>query len=181
MIRIFFSFLVCFSSLFSIELAGVKIPDASSELALNGVGIRDKFFMDLYVGALYLKNKQSDAQQILQSDEKMSIKLYILSSLITSEKMEDATREGFEKSLHEDIASMQPLIEEFISVFKEEIKIGDVYDLVYTPEIGVDIYKNTTYKKTIKTLAFKKALFGIWLGEDPIQDSLKESMLKIER
>jgi len=32
-------------------------------------------------------------------------------------------------------------------------------------------------KVQVPGLAFKQALFGIWLSDDPVQDSLKEAML----
>ncbi|HEX6929025.1 MAG TPA: chalcone isomerase family protein, partial [Gammaproteobacteria bacterium] len=38
------------------ELAGVTLPDTASvggqELVLNGMGLREKFWVDVYVGAL---------------------------------------------------------------------------------------------------------------------------------
>jgi hypothetical protein len=48
-------------SLEALELEGVKLPDTmqlgESELELTGAGTRSKFFMDLYVGSLYLQKK----------------------------------------------------------------------------------------------------------------------------
>jgi hypothetical protein len=175
--KILFACLLLLGSAFAKEIQGVNIPEVSANLKLQGTGVREKFFFDLYVGALYLQTPKMDAKEILEADEQMGLKLHIISSMITSQKMEDATREGFENSLGKEIDSLKNEIEAFISVFKEEIKIGDVYDLVYTPNVGVDIYKNTIFKKTIPSLAFKKALFGIWLGEKPAQQSLKDAML----
>ncbi len=65
----------------------------------------------------------------------------------------------------------------FIDVFKEEIKVDDTFNMVYIPSVGVEIYKNDKLASTIKGLEFKKALFGIWIGEKPAQSSLKEEML----
>jgi len=166
------------SSANSTEIAGVNIEDKFGEnLILNGAGVRDKFFIDLYVGALYLKEKSSDATLVIEADKAMSIKLHIVSSMITSEKMENGTREGFIKSTGGNIAPLKEKIETFLSIFKEEMKENDIYDLVYTPNIGVEIFKNKQLKTTIDTLEFKKALFGIWLGEEPAQSSLKKDML----
>jgi len=160
------------------EVSGVNIDDKFGlNLVLNGVGVRDKFFIDLYVGALYLEEKSSNFQKIIDADKAMSIKLHIVSSMITSKKMEDGTREGFIKSTGGNIDPLKEKIETFLSVFKEEIKENDIYDLVYTPNIGVEIFKNKELKTTIDTLEFKKALFGIWLGEEPAQSSLKKDML----
>ena len=48
----------------AMEVAGVTIPQTlelnSNTLKLNGAGLRRKFFMDLYVGSLYVETKTSD-------------------------------------------------------------------------------------------------------------------------
>jgi hypothetical protein len=176
-IKVILACFLFFGFSFAQKIEGIHIPQTCAKLPLNGAGIRSKFFFDLYIGALYLSKKSSNAKNIIQKDEKMSIKLIILSSMITSKKMENATRDGFNKAMQGNTTALRKEIEDFIAVFKEKIKKEDVYDLVYTPKVGVDIYKNEKYKKTIQGLAFKKALFKIWLGEAPVQKSLKNSML----
>ena len=59
----------------------------------------------------------------------------------------------------------------------EDFVPADVYDFVYVPGKGVEIYKNGQMASTIQGLEFKKALFGIWLCNKPAQESLKEEML----
>ena len=163
------------------EIGGITMPDTltagNTSLTLNGAGIRTKFFLKLYVGGLYLQNKTTDAGKVLSEDKPMAIRLHIISSMITSEKMEDATREGFKKSLGNKLSSLSSEIEAFIDVFKAEIKDGDVFNMIYIPGTGTEIYKNDKLSKTIKGLPFKNALFGIWVGKKPAQDSLKEGMM----
>ncbi|MDX1696179.1 MAG: chalcone isomerase family protein [Ketobacteraceae bacterium] len=163
------------------EVGGVELPEKISvennELALNGAGIREKFFFDLYVGSLYLKEKQKDASAIISDDELMALRLNIISDMITSEKMTNATLEGFENATGGDMAPLQDQINEFLATFKEEIKKGDTFEMVYVPEEGVKIFKNNKHAKTISGLEFKKALFGIWFSDKPAQKSLKEGML----
>ncbi|MEJ2528243.1 MAG: chalcone isomerase family protein, partial [Sulfurovaceae bacterium] len=65
----------------------------------------------------------------------------------------------------------------FIAVFDEPIVKGDLFELLYIPNQGVSIYKNGLRKQTIKGLAFKKALFGIWLGKESAQESLKKELV----
>ena len=62
-------------------------------------------------------------------------------------------------------------------MFKEEIKEGDIYNLIYVPGKGVQVSKNNQSRSTIKGLTFKKAMFGIWLSDKPAQKSLKKAML----
>jgi len=163
------------------DIAGVAVPETLSfdgaALTLNGAGVRTKFFMDMYVGALYLTQPRKDPGQIIRADEPMAIRLRILSGLITSEKMEAATREGFHNATAGDSALVQDRIERFIAVFREPIAKDDTYDMVYIPREGTRIYKNGVLKTTIAGLEFKRALVGIWLCEKPAQESLKQQML----
>lgn len=163
------------------EVSGVAVPDTlkagAQSLVLNGAGVRTKFFMDMYVGGLYLKQPQADAEKIIAADAAMAIRLHIVSGLITGEKMESATREGFASATGGALAPLAERIESFIAVFREKIDKEDVFEFVYAPGGGTTISKNGKPVKTIAGLDFKKALFGIWLCAKPAQESLKRAML----
>lgn len=166
---------------FAKEVAGVQIDDsisaAGKQLSLNGAGIRTKWFMDIYVGGLYLPANNADAAKIIESDEPQAIKLHMVSGLVTSEKMVKATMEGFENATGDNVAAIQDEVDAFMGVFEEQISENDQFDLVYVPGKGVEVYKNAELKDTIGDLKFKKALFGIWLSDKPAQEDLKSSML----
>ncbi len=147
-----------------------------SDLVLNGAGVRTKLFIDAYTAGLYVPQKTKDMASVMNGDGKAAIKLQITSKLITSKKMSDATMEGFHKSTKGNIAPIKKEIDEMISVFSAEIKLNDVYDMVYEPGKGTSIFKNGKLAKTIKGEAFKKALFGIWIGADPVQADLKAKL-----
>ena len=163
------------------EIEGINMPEVleagRGKLILNGAGVRTKFFMDLYVGGLYLKKKTNNPKEVIDGDELMAIRLHIISSLITSKKMEKATREGFENATKGNTEPIKSQIEKFIAVFREKIGENDIFDLVYVPEKGLEVYKNSELESLIEGLAFKRALFGIWLSDKPAQKSLKEDML----
>lgn len=163
------------------EVGGVKLPANESyqgqTLNLNGAGVREKLWIDLYAGGLYLAKKSSNASAIVAADEAMSIKLHIVSKLISSDKMVEAVNEGFESSMNGNTKPLSSKIEQFKGFFKEEITKNDVFDIVYIPNTGVTAYKNDKELGTIKGMDFKKALFGIWLSNNPADDDLKEAML----
>lgn len=165
----------------ALEVDGVDIPETytamGTELKLNGAGTRSKWFMDLYVGGLYVPSTISDGQAIINADEPQAITLHIISGMITSDKMKDATMEGFENATGGDLSAIQSEVDAFLDVFSEEIVEGDVFDLVYLPGEGVRVQKNGEARSTIEGLEFKKALFGIWLSDEPAQEDLKEKML----
>jgi len=162
-------------------ISGVNMPEllifGQTTLRLNGVGVRRKFFMDVYVGGLYLLEINDDPTKIINTVHPMAISLYITSGLITSQKMVDATREGFGKSTQNNVASISSKIEEFIAVFKEPINENDTFNLIYTPSTGLKVFKNSEFKVLIKGLDFKQALFRVWLGDEPADEDLKAGML----
>ena len=164
------------------QIAGITLPDtldaSSVTLILNGAGVRSKMWMEIYAGGLYLKSKNSEAGKIVADDEPMAIKLHIVSGLVSSEAMEEATREGFENTTDGNTAPLADSINAFTAVFKEPIVEGDVFDIIHIPGKGIDIYKNGSFKSTVAGgLAFKEALFGIWLGDKPADKKLKQGML----
>lgn len=176
-------FLVVFAT-FSMNaqttVSGVKVDSKLSlegkDLTLNGSGIREKFFMDLYVGSLYVTKKSTNAQDIVDSKDAAAIKLNIVSGMITSDKMISAINEGFENSTGKNTASLKTKIDSFKGFFKEKINKGDSFIIMYDGN-DVTVYKNGTKKGSIDGHDFKKALFGIWLGKKPADDDLKDGML----
>jgi len=155
-----------------------KVSVGKTELILNGGGIREKYWIDLYVSGLYLKTKSTDAKAVINNDEEMTIKLVIVSSLISSKKMIAAVDEGFEKSTHKNTAPLKNEIEQFKDAFKEEITKGNTYDIVYFPAKQLTIVlKDGKLKAKIEGLEFKKALWGIWFGDEPAEEDLKNAML----
>ena len=164
-----------------ITVSGINIPSTKTfsgkSLVLNGAGIREKFWMDMYVGALFVTKKTQNAQSIINADEPMAMELTIVSSLISSDKMSDAVEEGFEKSANGNVSSLRSRIDQFKGFFKEKIKKGDVFSMIYEPGKGVSVLRNGNKAGTISGLDFKKGLFGIWLCDDPADKDLKKGLL----
>ncbi|MFT5891333.1 MAG: hypothetical protein ACI9Y7_001434 [Dokdonia sp.] len=154
-----------------------EITMEGADLVLNGAGMREKIVFDLYAGGLYLQSKSSDAQRIINADETMVMKLDIVSKLVSSKKMKSAVDDGFEASTDDNIAPLADRIEKFKSFFSDKIEKTNVFDIAYIKGEGSVVYKNGTKVGVIEGMDFKIALFGIWLGEDPADDDLKEAML----
>ena len=164
------------------NIGGIKLKETiklgKNNLQLNGAGQRSKLFIDLYIAALYLSNKSQDAQAIISADEPMLIQIHVVSNLITSENLTRGTMEGFSKATDNKTEAIQTQIDDFLDAFKETIKIGDMFEIVYLPNKGVTVIKNRHIVKILAVdLDFKRALFGIWLSDKPAQKSLKDKML----
>ena len=164
------------------RVAGIEIPEklesGGSLLILNGAGIRTRYFLDIYVGGLYLKERSTDAAAIMEADELMAIRLRIVTNLITNERMQKSMEEGFQKSTRRNTAPIREKINALIDVYDEEINDEDVFELVYEPGKGLTVYKNGVIRATIECkLPFKRALFGIWISDRTVQTSLKHDLL----
>lgn len=175
------SFLFWAAGAQALELKGVELPETitleGQELVLNGAGVRKKFFFDLYLGSLYLEEKTQSAKQIINDDAPMAIRLDIISDKVNRENMTDATLEGFEKATGGNTQPLEAQIAQFMNAFEGKVSKGDRFELLYLPGEGVKAYRNGDLKATIPGLGFKRALFGVWLGEEPAQKSLKRDML----
>jgi hypothetical protein len=164
------------------KIADIDLPEtlnaAGTTLQLNGAGVRKKVWVSIYVGGLYLTAKSSDSGYIIAADQPMALKLHIVSGLVSSEAMEEATTEGFEKTTGGNTAPLTESIEAFMAVFSEPIAEGDVFDIIHIPGEGIEVYKNGTFKSSVDGgMAFKRALFGIWLGDKPADKDLRDGML----
>lgn len=157
---------------------GVKFPltekIGKNELVLNGGGLREKYWMDLYVAALYLETKTTDASKVIYGTEEMAIHIKIISSSVTRERFLESVNEGFANATSKASAEDK---KKFIGFFSDEFKIGDVIHFDYTPDKGLKVTKNGVVKGTIAGYDFKKALFSIWFGSKPADENLKKGML----
>ncbi len=163
------------------QVGKVELPDSlmagKDELLLNGAGFRKKLFIKVYAAGLYLKEKQTDPQKIMDADTPMAIRMHFVHSEVSSKKLVNAWNEGFVNGTGGNIAPIKAKIDTFNAYFSQKAEKNDIYDIIYIPEQGVSVYIKGELKGTIKGLDFKKAVFSIWLGEKPADSNLKKKML----
>ena len=165
------------------EIAGVLIPDQANldgsdrPLPLNGAGVREKFFMDIYVGALYLETKTNDAATAIDSPGPKRVLMHFVYSEVSREKLADAWQEGFaSNSDQQSLPALKPRIDQFAELF-QDAKEGDVYALDFLPGEGTRVSLNGTRLGTIEGEDFNRALLSVWLGDNPVTKKLKRAML----
>lgn len=171
------------------EIRGQTVPTTltvgDTELVLNGGERRRRWMINAYVGALYLEEKTDDAQAIIDADAPMAKKMIITSNLVSRNRMISAIDDGFEKStggydqfVEEHGEEYARYRQEMLDSFEGELESGDVVIISYEPGKGLRIEHNGEEIGLVEeSIEFKKAVFGIWLGDDPVQESLKEGLL----
>ncbi len=169
------------SSLSLSTQADVELPKSMNyegvELNLNGQGTRAIFLIKIYESGLYLSSANSNGGEVINQDSAMGIRLEVISSILTAEKMKDAISEGFVKSTNDNTQPIADQISQFMATLNDAIEVDDVYEFIYLPERGLDVLRNSKHLDTISGIDFKKAFFGIWLSDNPVQKSLKKAML----
>ncbi|WP_428623029.1 chalcone isomerase family protein [Sedimenticola sp.] len=169
------------------EIAKVNLPDQvkpdgiDQVLQLNGVGIRYKFIFKIYIGALYLPEKQNSAEEIVASSQPKRILMHFLYDRVTKQDLDKAWREGFaanhdEQTLHQ----LEDRIQRFSALFSDLVE-GDEVWLDNIPGMGTRVSVNGELRGTIPGDDFYPALLRIWIGSEPVTTALKRSMLGQEQ
>ena len=165
------------------EFAGVHIEDQITAengevLVLNGVGLREKFWVDIYVGSLYLANKNSNVAEILSTSNAYRLQMDFVYKEVAKEKLITAWRDGFGKNQEEQaLIALKDRTEQFYSYFDTNAVKGDQFVLDYIPGTGTKITKNKKLMGVIPGKDFKNALLEIWLGNFPADSDLKKGLL----
>ncbi len=161
------------------SLAGVTLPDtaqvAGKTLVLNGLGIRSKYMVKVYVAGLYLEQKSSDPGAIIKADQPKQIVMKFLHGASKSQ-MTDAFEESFRDNTPDASKTMKPDIDRLLAAL-EPVKDGDQMVFTYVPGTGTSLAINGKDKLTIADPAFAPVLFSVWLGPKPPNANLKKGML----
>jgi len=165
------------------ELSGVFVDDeiktpGGETLVLNGTGLREKFWVDVYVGALYLPRKSTDVAEILSQPGPWRVQMDFIYKEVDPKQMIEIWREGFEKNQNAEILQqLQARIEQFYQYFDSGVVAKEQYAFDYLPQQGVRVTRNNKELGLIPGEDFKNALLEIWLGNHPADKKLKKGML----
>jgi hypothetical protein len=71
---------------------------------------------------------------------------------------------------------LRPRLDQLNTLY-EDVSPGDRYSLTYIPGVGTELALNGEARGTIEGNEFAAAVFSMWLGPQPIDESLKDSLL----
>lgn len=180
---LFLSVMLVCTAIFMTDAFSFRL--GNKELVRLGTGSRSMFIIGtVYYASLWVPEelKGKSAKEVIDTDLPMAVIMQVDSKLITREKFVKAVREGFVKAAASGYTTdkSNAFLSQFDSV---DLTVGDKVFLNYVPNSGVTASvwtKATKQTKTMGTtpgLQFKKALYAIWLGPNPVQASLKNGMM----
>lgn len=169
------------------EVAGIKFDESvqvgGTELKLNGAGIRYKAIFKVYAAGLYLKEKKTTVPEVLASAGPRRVTIVMLRDL-SNEEFGRGFMTGIQQNT--DKAEKSKMTSQFIrfgELFASvpELKKGDVMTNDWIPGVGTIVSLNgKKMGDPYPDLGFYNALLRIWLGESPVDRSLKKAMLAEE-
>ena len=178
--------LACFAA-FSVqaaEVAGVKIDDktrvGNSDLSLNGAGLRKRAFFQVYAIGLYLPQKGTTPNAVLEQAGPKRVAIHMLRN-VGADAFTEALADGIRANHSEaETKALEPRIKELAEIIAElkEAKKGMAISLDWQPPAGTVMVVNGAPRgKPIAGEDFYRALLRIWIGDKPVQDDQKKALL----
>lgn len=169
------------------EVAGVMLDESvelgtpPATLVLNGAGVRSKFFFKIYVGALYLPERVTDPNRVLEMEGPKRVSMHFLYKEVDRDTLVETWEEGFANNTSEqERARLRERLNAFDDLFVT-VRRGDVIRLDYLPGAGTQVWMNQNLRGIIAGEDFHRALLKLWLGERPGDARLKRAMLGQEQ
>jgi len=161
------------------QIEGVEFADryewSGVQLRLNGVGLlRYRIFLKGYVAALYLGEGVGAERALADVPRRLEIE-YFWS--IPADAFPKATRDGISRNV--DPATVGRIGDQIdqLNRLYQDVAPGDRYALTYVPGVGTELALNGESLGVVEGVDFSAALFAIWLGEQPLDESLRDQLL----
>ena len=160
---------------------GVKFAAKDGDGSLLGVGLRTKTMLKVKVYAigLYaadtaiagpLKGKAGTLElytQLVNSDFQKKVVMKFVRD-VSASQIRDAFRESLKNT--------GPRMEEWLAYFND-IRSGQEIVIAWVPSAGLETKVAGTDKPVINDKGLASSVFGIWLGDKPVQDDLKQALV----
>ena len=148
---------------------------SETELELKGVGLlRYLGLIKAYAGAFYLEEGIPVDEALSDNAKRIEVEYF---RPFKGKDFGPATIKMMEKNVDKEIiAKLRAQIDYHNSLY-EDIKPGDRYALTYIPGKGTELALNGEPKGIVEGSEFASALFSIWIGSRPIDESFKRQIL----
>jgi hypothetical protein len=163
--------------------SGVTFAAKNGELSLLGVGLRTKTFLKVKVYAIGLYASDAAVSGSLAQAKPGTPAFYRelvsgdFDKQITMKFVRDLSADQIQGAFRETLeAADAQKVTQFVSYFGG-LKVGQDVAFRWAPGGTLQTTVAGVSKPEIKDRKFAEAVFGIWLGEKPIQDDLKKDLV----
>lgn len=173
------SLLLILPNLHAEEIEGVTFRDRMEvggiDLEIRGKGLfRHLAFIKAYVGALYMLPDVPSEKVLGDTPKRLEVEYF---HAIDGEAFGAATNKVISRNVDErTLERLKPLVAYHNSLYRD-VRPGDRYSLTYVPGRGTELALNDEPLGVIEDAEFAAALFSMWLGENPMNQSFKKQLL----
>ncbi len=158
-----------------------QLNKEKTTLKLNGAGLREILFVDVYAAGLYLPQKAATTEEVISMNGNKTVRLGLLRDVDAADFV-DALNEGIlDNTTEDERQALSTELQALIAVMNKigDVKKGDIVDFDYsqTHETSVTVNGKLIGEK-IGGEALYRTVLKIWLGEKAIDSDLKKSLLK---
>lgn len=168
----------------AVDIGGVHLADAiklgNADLKLNGAGIRTKIIFKVYAAGLYLTEKKSTVQEVLEAKGPRRVELIMLRDVSSADFTEGFLHGLSANADNSEKAQLAGPTVKFSNLFNDthSLKKGDVVTVDWLPGSGTLVQLNgKSLSEPLPDAAFYNALLKIWLGDNPADARLKPLLL----
>lgn len=181
MIRPLIALFLLAAPLAAVEVSGKTIPDTATvgttTVPLCGAALlKYKWVISLYVAGLYVPagTAATPAAAVAVTPKRL---LMAYARDIPREKMVEATDSTIGNGLSEaQRAALQPSLTAWNALYPAPLE-NDVLTFDHLPGGVLIMSRNGTEVGRLTDEAFAEALFAIWIGDQPVKESLRDTLI----
>lgn len=151
---------------FGATLENVTLPDTvtvgSNNLVLNGIGLRRKFVIKVYVGGLYLEKKEKDPAAVLRANKPRRMVFHYLYD-VSKDQMCEMWQDGLADNTPSATGEVKQAFAKLCS-WMDGMGKNKMLTLTYVPDEGTSVELNGQRKGVLPGKATADAILSIWLG-----------------
>jgi hypothetical protein len=150
----------------------VTYDDTSYTLVATGTAVRKKLMFKVYGMVHYMQEppqggKDEILSEVLSDGKAKQLVLQFVRN-VGADKIQNAWRDGFKKNTSvEQFSDIEPLVEQFVGYFTDEVRKGEQYIFRWLPGGTVVTIIKGEEKPAITSVEFARGLWAIWFGQKP--------------
>ncbi len=150
-----------------------------TSIHLNGTGIHEFLFMDIYQAGLYLPKKETTTEAILEGNSPIRARLYMLGSVSASHFVL-VLRDGLvANTTQAEVDSRYKEIMHFFDMMEKlgHLDEGTLVDLDFVNGQTSIRLNGKPFVSHLGDRVFYNLILKIWLGDEPISKDVKKGLL----
>jgi len=165
----------------NVEVEGVtfkrELSHRGESLELQGYGLlRYMVFIKAYVGAFYLPPSVAATDALEPVAKRLELQYF---HAISKEDFDQSTRAKIaDNTTPFQFEQLQSRMDQLGAIY-QDVQPGDRYSLTFVPGQGTELALNGKLLGTIPGKDFARAVFGVWLGANPIDDDFRDLLLGV--